>query len=348
MKKKPFILFLTIFITILSAGLLSASDWIDTCIEHTIHSRFDKALEVVNQQLVLDAENYQAYFYLAATLSSKMTHFENNDNEQIFMAALDSAISIIEPMIEDTTEIDPQILADYLFYLGSAYGYLAFYQGRTGSYFPALTNGLKSNSLLNLAVATDSTLYDAYLGIGVFKYWRYSKLKIISWLPFIPDERDEGIEYIKETIIHGTRSQYMAMHQLAYILSDYGSPEEAIPYAEQIVEKYPESQFMWWAAAKCYDKSDDFENAIHAYEQLSSLLSTDPNANPNHIYKCKLKLVEIYQRMENYQLCQKACADLLIQLANLSISDRDDKIEEINDILSECKEQQQELSQQKN
>ena len=158
MKKKSFILFLTIYISIFSAGFVSASDWLDTCIEHTIHSRFDEALEVVNQQLVLDAESYQAYFYRAATLSSKMTHFENNDDEQI--------IQDLQAAQTEIKEINSQILADYLFYLGSAYGYLAFYQGRTGSYLPALTNGLKSNSLLHMAVAADSTLYDAYYLLG--------------------------------------------------------------------------------------------------------------------------------------------------------------------------------------
>lgn len=334
-----FLLFFTIsgIITPLPAG-----DWIEECIEYTIHTRFDQAIEVVNNQLLLDPQNYRAYFYLAATLSSKMTHFENDVDKQNFKSAIDSTIDIIESKLDSMTDIEPKPHVDYLFYLGSAYGYLAFFQGRTGSYFPALSNGLESNSLLNLAVVIDSTLYDAYLGIGIFKYWRYSKLKFISWLPFIPDERDMGIEYIKKTIAYGSKSKYMAMHQLVYILCDYGYPEDAIPYAEQIVKKYPDSQFMWWAASRAYDKSDDFENAIFAYNRLNSIISTDPNPNPNHLYKCHLKLVEIYQRKNDYQSCQDTCQNLLVLLDEITITDRDDKIDDIRDMLSECMEKNQE------
>ncbi len=338
MRTDYIILILVLILNTGNSATAPTAGWIDECIEHTIHTRFEQALNLVSEQLTRNPKNYRAYFYRAATLSSKMTHFENDDGEQDFRAAIDSSITIIELLLEDSSGVSAQNRADYLFYLGSAYGYLAFYQGRTGSYFPALTNGLKSNSLLNLAVVTDSTLYDAYLGIGVFKYWRYSKLKFISWLPFIPDERDEGIEYIKKAIIHETRSKYMAMHQLVYILTDYGYPDQAKPFAEQIVAKYPDSQFMWWAAAKAYDQNDDFEHAVLAYEKLNQLIAKDQHANPNHLYKSYLKLAQIYLRKKDYQSCQNTCTYILNLLPGLSVVDREDKMDQMYDILNECRE----------
>ena len=342
MRKTLYISFVLFSFGILIVKPLHSQNWVEECIEYTIHSKFEQALQIVREQISENPHNYQAYFYLAATLSSKMTHFENNDDEYDFMSAIDSTIKIIELKLEDTTGVDSKSNAEQLFYLGSAYGYLAFFQGRAGSYFPALSNGLESNNLLNLAVVVDSTLYDAYLGIGVFKYWRYSKLKFISWLPFIPDERDEGIEYIKLAIEKSAASKYMAMHQLVYILCDYDSPNEAIEYAEQIIKRYPDSQFMWWAAAKAYDKSDDFDNAIHAYSKLYSLLTVDPKSNPNHLYKCQLKLAEIYQRKSDFRSCQDTCQNLLALLDEIPVSDKDDKAEDIRDILNECIEKDQE------
>jgi tetratricopeptide (TPR) repeat protein len=336
MSKMHHISLLLIFSAIIIVKPLYPQAWVEECIEYTIHSKFDQALQLVQKQIAENPQNYQAYFYLAATLSSKMTHFENNDDEDDFMSAIDSTIKIIEFNLEDTRGIAPKNHAEQLFYLGSAYGYLAFYQGRTGGYLPALSNGLKSNNLLNLAVVIDSTLYDAYLGIGVFKYWRYSKLKFISWLPFIPDERDEGIKYIKLAIEKSATSKYMAMHQLVYILCDYGYPDEAIEYADEIIKKYPDSQFMWWAAAKAYDKSDDFENAIYAYTKLNDLLIVDSKSNPNHLYKCQLKLAEIYKRKNDYKSCQDTCQNLLALLDEIPVSDKDDKANDIRDILNEC------------
>jgi tetratricopeptide (TPR) repeat protein len=342
MRKSLYILLLVLSFGIIIVKPAHSQGWVDECIEYTIHSRFEEALRLVRGEILKDPQNYQAYFYLAATLSSKMTHFENNDDEHDFFSAIDSTVNIIEHKLEDTSGVDPKVHAKQLFYLGSAYGYLAFYQGRTGSYFPALSNGLESNNLLNLAVVVDSTLYDAYLGIGVFKYWRYSKLKFISWLPFIPDERDEGIEYIKLAIEKSASSQYMAMHQLVYILTDYGYANDAIEYAEKIIHRYPESQFMWWAAAKAYDKNDDLENAINAYTKLNKLLTMDPKANPNHLYKCQLKLAEIYQRKSDFKSCQDTCQNLLVLLDDIPVSDKDDKADDIRDMLNECLEKDQE------
>ena len=201
MTGRHIIIFILASVSIWSKAIpATANSWITECIDYTIYTKFDSALLVIDRQIAHDSLNYRAYFYRAATLSSRMTHFENNNDERAFLSAIDYTIGIIEKKLDDTTGMDPAQHADYLFYLGSAYGYLAFYQGRNGKYFPALSNGLESNGLLNMAVVMDSTRYDAFLGIGVFKYWRYSKLKFISWLPFIPDEREEGIALIKKTI----------------------------------------------------------------------------------------------------------------------------------------------------
>ena len=99
---------------------------------------------------------------------------------------------------------------------------------------------------------------------------------------------------------------------------------------------------MWWAAAKAYDKSDDFENAIHAYTKLNSLLAVDQKSNPNHLYKCQLKLAEIYQRKNDFRSCQDTCQNLLALLDDIPVSDKDDKADDIRDILDECIEKDQE------
>jgi hypothetical protein len=187
-----------------------------------------------------------------------------------------------------------------------------------------------------MAVVMDSTRYDAMLGIGVFKYWRYSKLKFLSWLPFIPDERDEGIELIKKTIRADSVRKFMAMHQLIDILTDYGQTEEAGRYARQLAGAYPESQFMLWAAAHAFDKNDDFSEAEATYLGLDSLLMHDSHVNPNHLIKCRMKLAALYQRMNDRQGCFDTCNGLLALLDRLNVNDREDKAEDIRELLDEC------------
>ena len=337
MIKIKIILLLLLLLLVIPS--LAASDWVERNIDLTINTRFDEAIALIEQQIAKNSQNYQAYFYLAATLNSKMTHFENQQDEAAFNAAIDSCIRLLETALKDTSGLAPDLRAHMLFYLGSAYGYLAYFQGRSGKYLAALSNGIASNNLLHDAVELDSTLYDAYLGIGVFKYWRYSKLHFISWLPFIPDERDEGIEMIKKSVHAGSLSQFMAMHQLIYILTDYAQADEALIYADQVVRRYPDSQFMWWAAARAYDRSDHFEQAVQAYKRIATLLTMDPKANPNHVVKCQMKLAAIYQRMANYQACFDTCKNLLSMMAELPIDDPDEKKEDILDLIDTCEKE---------
>lgn len=344
MVKRFLFTFASIFFLIQTSSLRAGS-WIEQNIDLTINTRFDDALNLVREQITGNPQDFEAWFYLAATLNSKMTHFENHDDEAEFTAAIDTCIRILETVIDDTVGVSRPARARRAFYLGSAYGYLAYFQGRSGQYLGAFSNGITSNNLLHEAIELDSTLYDAYLGIGVFKYWRYAKLRFISWLPFIPDERDEGIQMIKKTIRSGGLSQYMAMHQLIYILADYERPEESLIYAEQITKKYPESQFMWWAASRAFDRSNHFDQAVNAYKYLDNLLAQDKNPNPNHIVKCHLKLAAVYERMADYRACYDTCNDLLAMIGELDLDDPDEKKDEARDLMETCRDQLQTLSE---
>ena len=330
--------FLLISLTIFNPVHLIANDaWIDSTINLTINTKFEKALAVVNSQLDSDPNDYRAYFYLAATLNSRMIHFENQNDAAPFETAIDSTIRITERNLVMQDPPADSVHADLLFYQASAYGYLAYFQGRAGQWLPALSNGIKANNLFNETIEFDSTMYDAYLGIGTFKYWRYSKLAFISWLPFIPDDRDEGIALIRKCIAHHTRSRYLAMHQLTYILVDYDNTAEAVSIGRQLIQRYPESQFMWWAAARAYEKNNDFVEAVAAYRKLMELLEADPNANPNHIVRCGLKLAEVYQLAGEYAECYSVCANLINRMKTLDLPDKNDRLSSVTDLMDACR-----------
>jgi len=279
-----------------------SQDWIAKNNELTINTKFAEALDLLKSQKVEYSDIHKIYFYSAATLNSKMIHFENFDDESEFNKYIDSTISVIEPRLE---QIDPNDTsrAQLLFYLGSAYGYRGYFEGRKGNWYSAMSNGLEAKSLLYEAIEVDSTLYEAYLGIGTYKYWLSSKIKFIVWLPLIPDDREEGIQMIKKSMQSNGPTRFMAMHQLIYVLLDFGNFDEAQKYAEEIVTVYPESQFMWWANAHTYYKKREYEKAISAYNQLINLFNNDPGHNPAHMIKCNLKLAQLYFELEEYSQC---------------------------------------------
>ena len=309
-------------------------DWIEEGIELTINNRFEEAEVYLQLQIKNNPADYRTYFYYAAVLNSKMTHFETTDDEESFDWALEKTIKIIDSILALNNTIDDSTYAQHLFYLGSAFGYRAFFQGQNKNWLAALSNGVKSNRTLQKAVEFDSTCYDAYLGIGVFKYWRHSILKYFAWLPFVPDERDEGINLIKKSIQHSRYSKYLARQQLVYILVHYSKPEEAISYAQEITERYPDSQFMLWAAAHAYHKDGDLHNAAIAYQHLLEIITDDPDYNPQHLIKCKMKLAEIYCDSEQYENCLLECKQLLLFLDN----EQEEEIARVMALMDRCRE----------
>jgi len=119
----------------------------------------------------------------------------------------------------------------------------------------------------------------------------------------MPDQREEGIELIKKTISHDAYSKYLAMHQLIYILLDFGQFDEAEKLAEEIIKVYPQSTFMRWAHSHVFMKKKELPAAIASYKTLLELIDDDPNANPNHRLTCLGRLADMYSRADS---CEQA------------------------------------------
>ncbi|MCB0283268.1 MAG: hypothetical protein KDF60_11860 [Calditrichaeota bacterium] len=291
--KKIFILVLLGFLQV------NAGDWIKESIDLTINSRFDAAQQLLQKRMDNGDSSLAVYFYYASVLNSKMTHFENQIDEQPFFDALNRVIDKGEKQL-DHNDLTDKKAAEICFFIGSSYGYLGFYEGKTGQWFSALSNGENAYNYLKKAVDLDSTIWDAYLGLGAYKYWVSTKIR---WIPFVPDDRDEGIRLIMKTIRHNAHSKYMAIHQLIYILLDYGRFEEAADWAGLVVAEYPESPFMRWAHSHVYMKMKDYPKAIASYKTLLQLIKNDPNSNENHRITCMARLADMYARSDS---CKQA------------------------------------------
>lgn len=277
-------------------GADSETNWIEQSIDLTINTRFTEAEALLYGRIAEGNSTAETWFFIASMLNSKMTHFENQADETAFLEAIHQVRSKIKISDSAVDQTDSLLQARQFFYRGSASGYLAFYQGQNGEWFDALNNGLQSIADLKQAVALDSTLYDAWLGIGVYQYWRSTRLKFLFWMPFVEDQREQGITNIRKAAQKSLYSRYMAMHQLIYILLNYGAKDEALTYARQVVHKYPQSIFMRWAYAHTWYMRHEYDQAIRAYKQLLKLLEQSPDQNPNHHISCLARLAEMHQK----------------------------------------------------
>jgi len=176
---------------------------------------YEKSISVF-EALVDDYPEHPApYFYLAATYQNWMSSYRVNR----FADELDYYVNLaVEKGKAALAEKDNSWL---YFYMGSSYGFRAYYRFRKHNWIGAYFDLVKGNSNLKKAVELDSTLYDVYLALGTYYYWRTAKSKVISTVAFwIPDKRDLGLQQIEFSMYNGRYCQSQAAYVLLVSLID--------------------------------------------------------------------------------------------------------------------------------
>lgn len=326
--------FLFIFSWLLILGQVAIragdSDWIEIQkgIRYTISQHYDSSLQIFQHIAEKAPDDPLGPFFTTATYQAMMMDFETRRWEQDFLYYANRTIQLCQNRLRN----DPDN-AESRFYLGAVKSYQAFYSGKCGHYFEAIQLGLKALKHLNKTLRLDSTFYDAYLGIGSFKYWKSQIIKRITRVTYMGDQRQEGIEMIQLAMAKGKFSTWAALNNLAWIEIENGNYARAADYAEQGLVVFPDSRFFLWPAAEAYFKMAAFDKAIFYFNSL--LVSVQAEAINNHYNEMllHLKLARAYHKLGAYTPAAHHC-QLLLQLP---IED------EIKDRIQEKRQQAQKL-----
>ena len=159
--------------------------------------------------------------------------------------------------------------------------------------------------MLENVLEKDSTYYDAYLGLGSYKYWRSYLTRHFTWLPFFSDQREEGIHLIQQAYEHSRFSKWAALSNLAWIYIQEERFEEAIECAETGLTHFPESRFFLWPHGDALYHHGNYENALDTYSKLlSSVIAEEINNHYNEIV-LHLKLAQCHFHLQNTILAQR-------------------------------------------
>lgn len=266
---------------------------IQSGIELSIHHDYSQA-ESIFQQLIEDYPNQPiGYFFMAATIQSKMMDYESDQWSEDFQRYIRLAIDFAKKNEAKNLEHDYWSM----FCHGSALSYLAFYEGRNGDYLKAVSHGLSGISILKKIIKINPEFYDAGFGIGSYKYWRSRKTKILNWLPLVSDEREEGIDLVRQAVEQGKYTRYAAMNELIWILLDAGKAEEAYCWASRGLEKFPQSRFFLWGAAKSAFAFENYTASVTHFQQLLTSIINSPFDNYYNEYICRLKLAQCFSKL---------------------------------------------------
>jgi len=275
-------------------------------IDQTIMCRFDSALATFSRVRDARPGHSAGYFYLAATIQSRMMDYERNDSADDFYRLIDKAISLGEDSAssEDTG-------AWHLFYLGSSYMYKGMFQVKTGSMLAGFISAKKGTAMLRRAVEQDSALWDAFLGIGNYAYWSGRFYKYLKWLPWISDQREQGLAMLNTAVEKATFSRWIAINSLAWVEYDRGNYFKALSMFRQGERRYPKSRFFTWGIADCLFRLNDYKSALFAYEELlKDVQENTPNWGYNEAEILKKMLLSCFG-LKLYEQCEKHAQAIL-------------------------------------
>lgn len=333
------------YLTILLFSIPSVSS-AQTYPDKTVDSLLKSGINFVINQ------NYDSARQTFTRLNDEFPHIPLG---KIYLAGIeiaesyDKSIPLNEDSVEnmlDSAEEQAQKLLDKdennvwnRYFLGLAEGYYAYLRAAQKSWINAYFNGSNSVSDFEKCLELDPKFYEAYIAVGIYKYWKSRKTEFLTWLPFVSNEEKAGIKDILYAIDHPSYNTYLARSSLVWIYIDQKKYMEAAKVADSALAKYPNSRFFKWGLARAYE-GIDVRKAIPVYKEiLNDFLK---RKIPNHYYEIVLmhiiaqQYVKLDENSKALDLCNK-----ILSYKNLSpfvvkrLGDRLERVRELKEELSE-------------
>jgi tetratricopeptide (TPR) repeat protein len=309
LKLHPYIFFIFSLIAACSLFSFTGPAWaqlgmdspqVDTIIFRALELIYaDSTLQAVEQlkKLIdLFPEDPIGYFYISAALQTMMDDFRNYSYKDEFNKYMELAIKKGEAKKKNGT----LTAHDYL-YLGGAVGFRGINKALTGNWPGAFVDGLKGRGYLDDALKVDPELYDVYYGLGSYHFWKSLKSKIFWWLPFVRDNRQKGIDMIKQAIEKGKYAQQDAKLALVRIWVENKEYDKAFAQINMLMSVYPNKPFLLWLLAQAQRENRMYDGAISSYQALLEGLTSSPYYHPAGEVECRYFLAQTYYEKGDFE-----------------------------------------------
>jgi tetratricopeptide (TPR) repeat protein len=176
-----------------------------------------------------------------------------------FFAQSDRVIDIGERLLEQN-EKDPVAK----FYLGGIHGYRGVAYQTTNSILRAVQEGRKGYQYLEDAVRTDSTLYDAHMGFGLFRYLVAKVPTAYRWILNVigfSGDLEGGLASLRLSAEKGlyTRTE-SKLYLFQFLLAEHHD-EEAMKYIQELLRDFTDNSLFavlyssWQMRLNNYDEA---------------------------------------------------------------------------------------------
>ncbi len=242
---------------------------IDAGREEVYHFRFNKALEIFRSIQHKYPDHPHGYFY--ESYITAIYYSQDQTNTEI-----DSLLHLtVRKSIEIAEEYKKKnpLDAESIYYLGISHGVLGIYHVINRNYIRGYIHGRRGRNYLEYVVQTDSTYYDAYLGLGIFHYYVDLLPTVIKFFASIlgfHGDREQGMREIKLTAQNGRFFNIEADFTHAairYFLE--GDKWESLRVFKRLHRKYPQNPAFTLMIGYHYRRQGQIGTALKYFNDIS-------------------------------------------------------------------------------
>jgi hypothetical protein len=248
------------------AGLLEIQDAI-------LNEQFDSAQFLAAGLIHDQPADPGGYLMAAAALLGEMTGAEENLFEGRFKGLLDTTLALSESALRAA---DSGHAAWLHLYIGHARAYRALWESRFGSFVSAARLGFSAAEAYEAGLAADSSVYDLYLGLGSFHYWKSAKAGLLRWMGLISDDKELGIHELNLAADSSVIFREAARQAMIWVQLDRGFYDSAAVASETAHNRYPDGNLFLWPLAEAQRKNRQFDESLATYRLLRDRLALNP------------------------------------------------------------------------
>lgn len=274
----------------MSSDLRETLTQVEGCI---FNDDYDRAYELLDSLIEEQPTDPFGHLGRATAYLSEMTDCEDNLYPVIFSRTIDTVIALAQNRISDQR---PNETAWMYLCIGHAKAYRSLWESRFGSFTSAIKLGFEARDAYEKGLASDSTVYDLYGGLGMYHYWKSAKAGILRWLGFFKNDKQKGVDELYLALDSSCLSQYSARHALVWIWLDMKDYDSAIAVCGELLEKFPNGKIFLWPLAAAYRETGDYDKALATYHLLRERLQKRVG-NYYNLIECDYQLYGCYEKL---------------------------------------------------
>lgn len=287
----------------------------------SINDRFRSADSVFVDLTETAALSPLGPLFAAGNLQAEMLDRESDEHRERFLANVELAEIRAESRIAERG----YTLAEDEFVLGVAEGYRAVYESRWGGWFAALKSGLRAKKHFDSALRLDTTLCDAYLGLGSYHYWKSAKTDWVNWLPIVSDARNEGIAMLIRAADCGTYTRAAAHAALASAYINDERYPEALAHSDTLSQLAPYGKAHLWLKGKARYALYEWDSTVLVFDELEDRIREDGPGNYFNLIECAYYRAQCHWGSGQYQQARDECGRALTYPAPEEVKNRQRK-----------------------